>query len=535
MPIDINLLRVERGGDPEKIRESERRRFNAEAGLVDKVISLDREWCKLVGDVDSKKKEKNDLNKQVGKLKKAKEDASELMAKSKALSGEIVEMEKRLAAAREELDKYLPQIGNIVHDSVPVSNDEHADNEIVNKWGEFRTAPESGDFEYQSHAQLLWRIGGYEPERGVSTAGHRAYYLTGPGVMLNQSLISYALGYLNKRGYTAIQPPYFMNKNVMAGVAQLSQFDEELYKVTGDGEEKYLIATSEQPICAFHQGDWISPKKLPIKYAGMSTCFRKEAGKHGKDTWGIFRVHQFDKIEQFCITSPDDDESWKMHEEMRQIAEDYLQSLGLPYQVVNIVSGELNNAAAKKYDIEAWFPAYKECKELVSCSNCLDYQSRAVETRFGNKQKGKEKKYVHMLNSTLCALTRTICCILENYQTKDGVVVPEALRPLMGTDFLPFVRKAKENVQEKKMMKSAARKKRQAMEKAKKSSKKAPAAPSAQDVAKAKALVEAAAGDLAAATAAQGEAVRKLKSEKADKAAVGAAVGLLIALKSLKL
>ena len=179
---------------------------------------------------------------------------------------------------------------------------------------------------------FFWRIGGYEPERGVATAGHRAYYLTGPGVMLNQALISYSLTYLSQRGYTPVQPPYFMNKNVMAGVAQLSQFDEELYKVTGDGEEKYLIATSEQPICAYHQGVTGSDKRrLRLSMlTGMSTCFRKEAGKHGKDTWGIFRVHQFDKIEQFVITDPE--KSWEMHEEMRASRRVVYAKPGTPLQ-----------------------------------------------------------------------------------------------------------------------------------------------------------------------------------------------------------
>jgi len=205
--------------------------------------------------------------------------------------------------------------------------------------------------------------------------------------------------------------------------------------------EKYLIATSEQPISAFHQGEWLEPKQLPLRYGGISTCFRKEAGAHGKDTWGIFRVHQFEKIEQFCITTPEN--SWEMHEEMLKIAEEFYQSLGIPYRVVSIVSGALNNAAAKKYDLEGWFPGFNEFRELVSCSNCTDYQSRSLGIRCGSKkQNEKEKKFVHMLNSTLCATTRTICAILENYQTENGVNVPEVLQSYMGgATFLPFVHK----------------------------------------------------------------------------------------------
>jgi hypothetical protein len=237
-----------------------------------------------------------------------------------------------------------------------------------------------------------------------------------------------------------------MKKDIMAGVAQLEQFDEELYKVGGDADDKYLIATSEQPICAYHLGEWMDEKSLPIRYSGISTCFRKEAGSHGKDTWGIFRVHQFEKIEQFAIVEGDLSVSQRMQDEMIATAEEFYQSLGFPYHVISIVSGALNNAAIKKYDLEAWFPGYNAYRELVSCSNCTDYQSRAMEIRCGTKKLGdREKKYVHMLNATLCATGRAICCLLETYQEKDGVRIPEVLIPYMGgITFLPFVREAKD-------------------------------------------------------------------------------------------
>lgn len=202
-----------------------------------------------------------------------------------------------------------------------------------------------------------------------------------------------------------------------------------------------MIATSEQPIAAYHADEWFEApeKQLPIKYCGYSTCFRKEAGSHGRDTWGLFRIHQFEKIEQFVICDPE--HSWAMMEEMLGASEEFYQALGLSYRVVGIVSGALNNAAAKKYDLEAWFPNYGQYKELVSCSNCTDYQSRRLEIRCGLRKMGdREKKYVHCLNSTLCATERTLCCILENYQTPDGLVVPEVLRPYMGgDDFIPYV------------------------------------------------------------------------------------------------
>jgi len=279
---------------------------------------------------------------------------------------------------------------------------------------------------------------------GVKVAGHRGYFLKGIGVKLNYAIQMYAMDFLETRGFTTLQTPFFMEKEVMAKTAQLEQFDEELYKVIESKEdpEKYLIATSEQPISAFHMDEWLDPKQLPLKYTGVSTCFRKEAGAHGKDTWGIFRVHQFEKVEQFCITAPE--KSWEMHEEMLKTAEEFWQSLKIPYQVVAIVSGALNNAAAKKYDLEGWFPGFSEFRELVSCSNCTDYQSRSLEIRYGvsKKQGEREKKYAHMLNSTLTATGRGICVILENYQTEAGIVVPEALQQYLGgIKLIPYVNK----------------------------------------------------------------------------------------------
>ena len=443
MPIDTTLIREQ----VDLVRASEMKRFTNDAGLVDRVVAKYNFWLEQRQKLDTMKKAKNDITKMIGQKKKAKENADAEVIKSKAMSESIKVIEDVVNVAEVDWKGGLKEIGNIVHESVPVSNDEEKDNEVVATFGEIP----SGE-KYALHHQLLWRIDGYEPERGSKVAGHRGYFLKGPGVLLNQALINYSLQYLTEKGFTPLQPPYFMNKDAMAGVAQLSDYDEALYHVKGgSGEDKYLIATSEQPICAYHMNETLNPKDLPLRYVGMSTCFRKESGKHGKDTWGIFRVHQFDKIEQFVITKPED--SWAMHEEMRNLSEQFLQALKLPYRVVNIVSGELNNAAAKKYDIEAWFPGYGEYKELVSCSNCLDYQSRAMGIKYGKGQ------YVHMLNSTLCALTRMICCILENYQEENGIRVPEVLVPFMGgKDFLPFVREEKVNVNEMKIKKAAAKK-----------------------------------------------------------------------------
>jgi len=339
-------------------------------------------------------------------------------------------------------------IGNLVHDSVPVSDDED-NNQLIRSWH-----PEGVTVEKRnclSHHEVLTRINGYEPERGVKVVGHRGYFLRHWGVLLNQALINYGLEFLMNRTldgkpYIPIQTPQFMNKDMMAKTAQLEQFDEELYKVVDGDSEKYLIATSEQPISALHADEWILKNELPIPYAGYSTCYRREAGSHGKDAWGIFRVHQFEKIEQFVITEPE--KSWEAFDEMIATSEAFYKSLNIPYRIVAIVSGALNNTASKKYDLEAWFPFQGEYKELVSCSNCTDYQSRRLEIRFGTKtQTETMKKYVHCLNSTLCATERALCCLMENYQTEDGMNIPEPLRKYIpGTpSFIPFTKELPKN------------------------------------------------------------------------------------------
>jgi len=428
------MLRANKGGDPEKVRESERRRYQDPA-IVDRLLGMDEELIKLKYALEQKQKDVSSKSKTIGQKKKNNEDTKELQAEVVAVKEGISALEKQCDELEAKRDTLFKTIGNIVHDSVPVSKNEDENRvEVVH-------GPTNRKGTEKHHHEVLWMIDGYSPEQGVSVAGHRAYFLKGCGVLLNQALINYGLSLLMKRGYTALQPPYFMNKEVMAETAQLSEFDEALYKVIGENnEEKYLIATSEQPISAYHRGEWIEPPQLPLRYAGFSSCFRKEAGGHGKDVWGIFRIHQFEKVEQFVVTHPS--KSWEMQDEMIQTAQEFYKSLGLSYRVINIVSGALNNAAAKKLDLEAWFPALGVYRELVSCSNCTDYQARAMDTRLAVTNT-KEKQYVHMLNATLCATERTICCILENYQTDKGVVVPEVLRPFMGgMDFIPFVKEA---------------------------------------------------------------------------------------------
>lgn len=450
MTLDILQFIDNKGGNAQEIRESQKKR-GLSVELVDEIIQMYTDWVKMDFEASELSKRMNAVQKEIGAKKKAKENADDLVAEKKNLEAQVAAKRVESKEFEIKMRQKASTVGNLVNKDVPVSLTED-DNTTLRTWhpeGEGTQVEKKADI--MPHHEVLLRLDAMDLERGSKITGHRGYFLTNDGIDLNQALISYGLDFLRSKGHKKIQPPFMMNKDIMAKTAQLDQFDEELYKVIADDDEKYLIATSEQPISAFHSDEWFeSPEKqLPIKYAGYSTCFRKEAGSAGRDMWGIFRVHQFEKVEQFCITEPD--KSWETFDAMIANAEAFYQSLKIPYRVVAIVSGALNLAAAQKYDLEAWFPFQGGYKELVSCSNCTDYQSRRLEVRCGLKVKDQARKlYVHMLNGTLCATERAMCCIVENYQTKDGLVVPEVLRPYMqGREFLPWVKELPKGLQRK--------------------------------------------------------------------------------------
>ncbi|NXJ72934.1 SYSC protein, partial [Rostratula benghalensis] len=359
---------------------------------------------------DNLNKLKNLCSKTIGDKMKVRPEGSERFTAGTLLALQVSQIKKvrllideailkcdaeRLRLEAERFES-LREIGNLLHPSVPISNDEVGTKEMGDKRHQAGTRGSSG-----AACVFPGESGRGGPSgRCVSVTGGGLPCPQGPLVFLEQALIQYALQSLRARGYTPVYTPFFMRKEVMQEVAQLSQFDEELYKVIGKGsekaednsfEEKYLIATSEQPIAALHRDEWLRPEDLPLKYAGFSTCFRQEVGSHGRDTRGIFRVHQFEKIEQFVYASPHDNKSWEMFEEMMATAEDFYQSLGIPYHIVNIVSGSLNHAASKKLDLEAWFPGSGAFRELVSCSNCTDYQARRLRIRYGQTKKMMDK------------------------------------------------------------------------------------------------------------------------------------------------
>ncbi|KAL0222253.1 hypothetical protein RCL1_002107 [Eukaryota sp. TZLM3-RCL] len=434
--LDIWLFRDDKGGNSELIRESQRKRF-ADVTLVDQVIAKDLEWRQSVVRREKLRGQLNKVSKEIGKLRKAGADDSELRESTIEIKKEIDVIDSREAALLEERDDILKRIGNLVEPHVHVSQNEEV-NRVVSTY-EPSTPPEF-PAKY-GHVELLHMIGAVDYERGSKVAGNRGYFLTGPGVRLNMGLIMLGLNFLSDRGYTPMHTPYMVKPEVMAATCQLSDFEDQLYGVGSAPDLSFLIATSEQPLSAFHMKEWLSDHDLPRKYAGYSTCFRKEVGSHGRDTLGIFRTHQFDKVEQLCVTGPE--KSQEMFQEMITNAKQFLELLELPYREVEIVSGALNNAAAIKHDLEAVFRHSGTFRELVSCSNCTDYQSRRLDIRYRafktGPSKGAEKQYVHLLNSTLTATERMLCCIVEHYQTESGVQVPLALRPFVGTDFLPFV------------------------------------------------------------------------------------------------
>lgn len=386
-----------------------------------------------------------------------------LKEKISAMGPQMDELKQKETELERQRDAYMCQIGNIcpTNRGMAVTRNEELSPVVFDFDLEKRRNTEENPEPMLNHIDLFHRLNARDcnpaqaggDAEGVKVAGGRSYFLKGYGCALNQALIAYALHFMTARGYTQMHCPFFIRQSMMGLCAQLEDFDEQLYKVTGAGEDKYLIATSEQALCCYHANKRVEKKSLPIKLAGYSSCFRKEVGSHGRDQLGIFRVHQFEKVEQFCIVDPET--SWDMMEEMIGNSMDFYKSLNIPFKVINIVSGALNNAAAQKYDLEAWFPASRAFRELVSCSNCTDYQSRRLETKIGGAEKGSE--HPHMLNSTLTATERTLCCLVENNQTPEGVNVPEPLRKFMpgGIAFLPFEQelpqpKKKKNKKQKK-------------------------------------------------------------------------------------
>ncbi|MEM3458069.1 MAG: serine--tRNA ligase [Candidatus Bathyarchaeia archaeon] len=418
--LDIKLIRE----NPELVRSNLLRRGDAEnLRMLDELIDYDKKWRQGLTRLNELRHERKLVTMQIAGLKKKGKDAAKELSKAKVIDAEITSLERQVNECEEKVRYYLLRLPNLLHESVPTGKDEH-DNVPIRKWGKIPKF----SFPVKDHIDLSLTLDVMDIERAGKVAGARFFYLKNEAVLLDMALMNFAIEEMVKKKYTPIEPPFMMRRKAYEGVTALSDFEDVLYKI--ENEDLYMIATSEHPIAAMFMDEVLKADDLPLKFVGISTNFRKEAGAHGKDTRGIFRVHQFNKVEQFIFCRPED--SWKFHEELIQNAEELVQKLGLPYHVVNVCTGDIGTVAAKKYDIEVWMPAQNAYREIISCSNCTDYQARRLNIRYREKEGEAPKGFVHTLNSTALA-SRTMVAILENYQQKDGsVVIPEVLRKYMG-------------------------------------------------------------------------------------------------------
>jgi seryl-tRNA synthetase len=418
--LDIRLIRE----NPELVRSNLMKRGDPEnLKMLDELVDYDKKWRQLLTKLNELRHERRLITTEIAALKKKEKEADKEISKGKEIDAEITAAEKQVNDYEEKVRDYLMRLPNLLHESVPTGKDEN-DNVQIRTWGKIPTF----SFTVKGHTELALDLDMVDIERAGKIAGARFYYLKGEGVLLDWALMSFALEEMIKKGYTPIEPPFLMRRKPYEGAVALSDFEDVLYKI--EREDLYLIATSEHPMAAMFMDETFKAEDLPLKLVGVSTNFRKEAGAHGKDTRGIFRTHQFNKIEQFVFCRPED--SWKIHEELVHNAEDLVQKLGLPYRVTNVCTGDIGTVAAKKYDIDAWMPAQNAYREIISCSNCTNYQARRLNVKYREKEGGSPKGFVHTLNSTAIATGRTIVAILENYQQEDGsVTVPEVLRKYM--------------------------------------------------------------------------------------------------------
>ena len=407
--------------NPQAVREMLEKRNMADFPL-DSLVGLDRRRRELIVETQELRQKKNVLSEAIAGKKKAKQDTSSELNQMKEISNRLSKVEERMTNVEEQFRHQIMLLPNMLHESVPVGKDEKS-NVIVRQSG----TPCRFDFKPKDHVDIATALDLIDIERAVKISGARFYFLKNELVKMNQALVQFALDFLSERGYSLVQPPYLIRKEPMSGAVILGDFQDVIYKI--EGEDLYMIGTSEHAIASMHMNEILEGKKLPIKYAGFSSCFRKEAGAHGKDMKGIFRVHQFEKVEQFVYCRPED--SWKEHERMLVLAEEFFAKLGIPYRVMLLSSGDTGKISAKTYDIEAWMAGQNAYREIVSCSNCLDYQARRLGVRFRDRT-NEETRLAHTLNSTLVATERTLVAILENYQTANGTVqVPEVLQKYM--------------------------------------------------------------------------------------------------------
>jgi len=417
--LDIRLVRE----SPEVIRRDlAKRNVPEKAKLLDDVIRWDKEWREALAGADALKRQRNEITRQIADAKKAGKATEKLRKEAADLPKRIEALDAKSEALAAKVREGLLRLPNLLHESVPVGKDDTENVEIA-KWG----TPRKLEFELKSHGELLEALRLADFERARKIAGAGFVYLLGDLVRLDQALLAFALDHMVKQGFTPVFPPFMMRRAAYQGVVDLGDFETVMYKI--DGEDLFLIATSEHPMGAMYMDEIIDEADLPIALTGIATQFRREIGGHGVDTKGLFRMHQFNKVEQFVFCRPED--SWTWHEKLRANGEAIYRALEIPYRVVNCCTGDIGTIAAKKYDVEAWYPRQKKYGEVISCSNCTDYQARRLNIRAGKV--GGDKFIPHTLNATAMATSRGLVAVLENYQREDGSVeVPKVLRPFMG-------------------------------------------------------------------------------------------------------
>ncbi len=388
---------------------------------LDELLELDKRRRELITELQGLRHRRNVASEEIAKMKVEGQDLKPKIEEMRKINELIKRNEAELKKIETNLRQLMLKMPNIVHESVPEGMDETYNVEI-RRWGTPRL------IEGPDHIDIALSLDLMDLGRAAKVAGSRFYYLKADIVKLNFALLSYGLDFGAKKGFTLLQPPYMLKRRIMEGAVDLSAFEESIYKI--EDEDLYLITTSEHALLGYHADEILNGNELPLRYLGVSPCFRKEAGAHGRDTKGIFRVHIFEKVEQLVFCKPED--SWEEHEKLIMNAEEFFQSLGIPYRIVNVCAGELGAPAAKKYDLEVWLPGQGKYREAVSCSNCLDWQARRLAIRYRDKP-GEETRLVHTLNSTLVATERAIIAIMENFRTDDGSIeIPEVLRPYMG-------------------------------------------------------------------------------------------------------
>ena len=403
-------------------KDLEKRQEKEKIKWVDDLIKKDEEYRVLLQKNQELRHKRNLITEEINKLRKDGKDISGKVKEAKELPEKIKEIDDRIKELQGKILFYLMRLPNILEGSVPFGKDD-TENKEVKKWGVKRKL----DFELKAHGELIERLGLANFDDAAKVSGKGFYYLLGELALMDMALQRFAVDFLIKKGYKLVEPPFMLRRKPYEGVTDLADFETMMYKVEGEGEDLYLIATSEHPIGAMMMNKVLDEKELPLKFAGISSCFRKEIGSHGIDEKGLFRVHQFNKVEQFIFCKPED--SKKFHEELLENAEKIFQKLKIPYRVMNICTGDIGIVAAKKFDLEAWMPRENAYKEVVSCSNCTAYQSVRLNIKYS---KGGEKEYLHTLNSTAIATGRALRAIIENYQQKDGSIkVPAALVPYM--------------------------------------------------------------------------------------------------------